>query len=379
MLGANSSAEKLSGPYLDPQAPGSKASSGMAAQTTIDDQSRLFQLAHDAILVRDAYNRITFWNRAAERVYGWTQEEALGKGYYDLIQTQFPEPVARVRARLFKENHWEGEVLQTRRDGKEITIQSRLAVQRDFEERPVAVFEINHDITQRVNAEEKLRQITARLIQSQDEERRQIARELHDSAAQTLTALGINLAIIQSGVNGCLDSKLSKVLSDTSGLARQAGDEIRNLSHLLHPPDLETVGLLAAIRWYANAFEKRHGIHVDLDAPRQLTGLSEDVKIALFRMVQESLTNVHLHSGSKTARVRVAKEAGQITLEIQDKGKGMRAGSASRAGVGLSGMRERIRQLGGRLEVDSGPGGTMVRARLPVSSPGAAKRESLRR
>ncbi|MGH9397855.1 MAG: PAS domain-containing sensor histidine kinase [Terriglobia bacterium] len=357
-----------------PAAHASGRNSASSRQGLTEEQRHLLHLlqrAHDAIIVRDVYGLITFWNRGAERMYGWTAREALGKISYDLLQSQFPEPFDTFQGKLYAENCWEGDLIHTRRDRTPIAIQSRQVVQRDDEGRPVAVLEINRDITQRRQTEEELRQMAARLVHLQDEERRRIARELHDSTAQTLSALAINLAIIQGGLNGNLDSKLSKLFSDTVALAHQAGDEIRNLSHLLHPPDLEAVGLLAAIRWHTRAFSGRGGIRVALDLPNELKGLSEDVKIALFRVLQESLTNVRRHSGSKTAKVRVAIGADHLTLEVQDQGKGIPAGNSKAGlaapGIGISGMRERIRRIGGILDIDSGPGGTTVRARVPVS------------
>ncbi len=336
------------------------------------DNHRVLELAHDAILVRNIFGEIIFWNREAERLYGWSGREALGKLSHELLQTRFAEGFDAMVDKLFEQNTWEGVLTQICRDGTQIMVESRQAVQRNHTGRPVAIIEINRDITQHARTEEKLRQMTAHLLQVQDEERRCIARDLHDSTTQTLAAVAINLANVQARLNG--NSELAKILSDTMALAQQAGDEIRNLARLLHPPVLETVGLVAAVRWYANAFAKCYDIRVTVEAHEECRECPEDVKLALFRMVQESLTNVRRHSGSKTASVRVKKEAGHITLEIQDYGKGMPLGNAGPAlpGIGISGMHERIRQLGGSLQLDSSPEGTTVRARLPVSSRAAA-------
>ncbi len=374
MPATHSGSEKLAASYVGLEDPSEIPEA--SAQDAAEEHLQLLQLTHDAVLVRDAYNRIIFWNRAAESVYGWTEVEALGKAYCDLIDTRFPESLDLVHAKLFRENHWEGQVLQRRRDGKDIVAKSRLAVKRDFDGRPAAVFEINHDITQRIKTEEKLRQAAAQILRSQDEERRRIARYLHDGVSQTLTALAINLAIIQGSLNGHSNSKLSRILSETIDLARQSGDEIRNLSHLLHPPDLEAIGLLAAIRWYLNLIEKRYGVHVALDAPHELPGLSEDVKIALFRTVQESLPNLDRPACRKTIQIRVAVEAGHIIIvEIRGGGKQARLEYEILEGCTMPGMSERIRQLGGCLRVDHGPTGTTIRVRVPASSEGAVCQE----
>lgn len=336
-----------------------------------DNPMKMLQLVYSAVHVQDVFGVITFWNREAERLYGWTQREALGRVSFDMLRTKFSEPIEAVQEQLFRQDCWEGTVSQVRRDGAEMIVESRQAVQRDERGRPVAIVAVHRDITQRTRDEQKLRQMMACLLQSQDEERRRIARELHDSTTQILSALGINLAIIQGGLNGKLDAKLSKILSDTISLACRAGDELRNISHLLHPPDLEAVGLIAAIRWYAAAFEKRHGIRTVVECGAEPAGVAEDVKIALFRMVQESLANIQRHSGSKTAKVQVNAAAGEITIKVQDQGKGMQASRESETqcgtpGIGLSGMKERICQLGGRLDVNSSSAGTAVCAVVPL-------------
>ncbi len=225
-------------------------------------------------------------------------------------------------------------------------------------------------------AEEALRRLSARLLLAQEEERRRIARELHDTTAQSLAALAINLGVVQESSPG-LKSKASKALADSFALVEKCIREIRTISYLMHPPMLEELGLRAALRWYAKGFTKRSGIRVKLEMPRKLGGVSNDVALALYRVVQESLTNIHRHSGSRTAKLRLVREPHRIILSVADQGHGMKpevvdrawgvAGSAESApGVGIPGMRERVRQLGGQMQVQSGQKGTMVTVVLPL-------------
>ena len=193
----------------------------------------------------------------------------------------------------------------------------------------------------------------------QDEERRRLARELHDSTGQKAAALG---------------PKTRKALSECFNLSEQIVREVRTLSYLLHPPMLDEVGLGSAIRWYDDGVAQRGGLQIDLNLPENIGRLPAEVETALFRIVQESLTNIHRHSGSPTVRIRIVQDTSGIALEVQDDGQGMLPGILDRGteavaglGVGIAGMRERVRQLGGRLEIDSGSQGTTVRATLPLS------------
>jgi len=162
-------------------------------------------------------------------------------------------------------------------------------------------------------------------------------------------------------------------LTESISLAEQAITEIRTLSYLLHPPLLDEAGLLSALRWYAAGFAERSGIKVDLELPEPFERLPLDTETALFRIVQESLINIHRHAGSATARIRLRRDGETLVLEIEDRGHGIPNTSHERimngggvVGVGIAGMSERIEQLGGRLEIESGDQGTSVRARLPL-------------
>jgi len=197
-----------------------------------------------------------------------------------------------------------------------------------------------------------------------------VARELHDSIGQELAALDLNLGWIQQSV-GSLDPRASGVINESFEIVKQCSQEIRDFSYLLHPPMLDEYGLASALRWYAEGFARRTRIQVTLDIPDNLPRRSRDVETALFRVVQECLTNVHRHSGSPTVSIRIVQEANRVRLEVADQGHGLNVpaapgGPVPRPGTGLAGMRERMRELGGTLEIESGSQGTTVRASLPT-------------
>ncbi len=225
-------------------------------------------------------------------------------------------------------------------------------------------------------AEEKLSHLSGRLLRSQDEERSRIARELHDSTVQSLAALVINLTRLDDATVG-LDPALRDTVSDSLALAEQCAREVRTLSYLLHPPLLDELGLGPALRQYVEGFVQRSGILVDLNLPVGLGRLPQEVATTLFRIVQEGLTNIHKHSGSPRAAIRLAQSNGELALEVRDRGRGIPPaalhgvnGSFQGLGLGVTGMRERVRQLGGSLEIQSGPDGTTVKATLPLRGSG---------
>ena len=235
--------------------------------------------------------------------------------------------------------------------------------------------ELEDRVTERTaeldTANQTLRRLSARLLQLQDEERRRIARELHDSVGQMLAALSMNLAGVRADID--LLTKTTAVLTDSEDLVREMSKEVRTISHLLHPPLLDEAGLASALRWYVDGFAQRSKIEVDLDCPNDFGRLPRIVETAAFRLVQECLTNIHRHSGSPTAKIRLRHSDHEVTVEVEDKGKGIPAdkleemASVGIPGVGITGMRERVRQLGGTLDIGSSGSGTTVRARLPVS------------
>ena len=216
----------------------------------------------------------------------------------------------------------------------------------------------------------RVRQLSWRLLRSQDEERRHIARELHDSVGQTLTALDINLELFMHEA-GSKSSEVDSKIEEIQETVQQLHREIRTTSYLLHPPLLDESGLYSAIGWYLQGLRERSGLEVQLDIPKEFGRVPRDMELVIFRLVQECLTNIHRHSESKTASIRIARESNQISLEIGDQGKGMSPArlaeiQSGRSGVGISGMRERLRQFEGTMKIESDSSGTRVFATIPL-------------
>jgi signal transduction histidine kinase len=219
---------------------------------------------------------------------------------------------------------------------------------------------------------EQLRQLSARLISLQDEERRRIARELHDSAGQYLAAIEMNLSGLKQTPH--LEESLARPISDSLDLANLCTAEIRTISYLLHPPLLDEMGLASALGWYVEGFSERSGIRVDLDYAKDFGRLPREIETVLFRVVQQGLANIHRHSGSHVAKIRMETDAESVRVEICDEGrgidpeilKGMEAGRRL-MGVGIAGMRERVRVMGGRFSIRSGREGTTIDVTLPLA------------
>lgn len=223
--------------------------------------------------------------------------------------------------------------------------------------------------TRRLQAEKanaELQHLSSRVMSVQDEERRRIARELHDGIGQYLAAIKMSCEVAaQATPRG----DAGDALRDCLGLIDRCTAEVRTLSHLLHPPLLEEMGLASAMAWYVDGFTQRSGIEVQLNRPPQGIRFARPLELALFRVLQESLTNIHRHSGSKVATVRLRTENGQAILTVEDQGKGIVSEEyPAKTGVGISGMRERVRELGGDLRLTSSPAGTRVEAILPLES-----------
>ena len=228
------------------------------------------------------------------------------------------------------------------------------------------------DITEIKRAEYEVRDLTGHLLSAQDEERRRIARELHDSTVQNLTAIALNLDRLRKSPT--LQENTRAIAEGSVALVKEIQSEIRTLSYVLHPPLLDEVGLAPALTWFVDGFSKRSGIDVRLQISPEIGRCEPDVEMAFFRIVQESLANVHRHSGSKTAEIRVSRTPAELTLAISDSGRGIidekAAGDGNQMrsmGVGIAGMRARLEQLGGKLDIRSGAGGgTTVTAILPL-------------
>jgi signal transduction histidine kinase len=231
----------------------------------------------------------------------------------------------------------------------------------------VKVFAELHRTTQQLEI------LNARVTTLQDEERRSIARELHDSVGQLLAAISMNSAFVETESHK-LSQEAAKRASENAALVAEASRQIRTISHLLHPPLLDEAGLASALHWYVEGFSERSKIDAKLNIPHAFVGLTREMELSIFRMVQECLTNIHRHAGSPTAAIRIMQDEACLRVEIEDTGKGIppekEAGlcSSTHAGVGLRGMRERLRRLGGTLQIQSNGAGTGTRviAVLPV-------------
>jgi PAS domain S-box-containing protein len=330
------------------------------------DQAMMLDLANDAIFLRTARDTISYWNEGAERLYGWTKAEALGRSPHELLRTEFPIPLASIQSR----ETWEGELRHTKRDGTRIIVASRWRTLRDRDHNAMGWLEINTDVTSRKRAEDATRRLSGRILTLQDEERRRIARGLHDSLGQYLAALKMNLDCLPNPTN-----EQSKLISDCSDIVNRSLAEIRTVSHLLHPPLLDESGLDSAARWYVDEFSRRSGITVTLNVSPERMRLPSDVEIALFRAIQEGLTNVHRHSGATSVDIRVSVSGSEVRLEIRDNGRGIPQEQLSRfaegatpTGVGLAGMRERVHELHGTLEIHCNGTGTELTVVVPASS-----------
>jgi signal transduction histidine kinase len=240
----------------------------------------------------------------------------------------------------------------------------------ELEER---VLERTHELQDRIEGQERaehaLRDLSWRLLRAQDQERRRIARELHDSTGQSLAALAMILSKMRNQAES--DPEFSEQLDESEQITRAVSDELRTTSYLLHPPLLDEMGLKAGLRWYIEGFKQRSNITVSLDMAESLELLPTDLALMIFRVVQECLTNIHRHSDSPSATICLSNSNEELTLEIRDQGKGMPADRLAAVtgpglvGVGLRGMRERVKAFGGELEIFSDGQGTMVRATIP--------------
>jgi PAS domain S-box-containing protein len=337
------------------------------------EKAALLDLANDAIFVKGLHGAISYWNQGAERLYGWSKEEAVSRLSHELLRTDFPIPLAEIESR----DYWEGELRHTRRDGVQIVVASRWTTVRDKDGKPFAWLEINTDITSRKRAEDAARSLSGRILTLQDQERRKMARGLHDSLGQYLASLKMNLDLLLTA-----DGNMEKLASECSEIVERCLTETRTVSHLLHPPLLDETGFGSAAQWYADGFAQRSGIKVNINLPPELDRLHKDVEIALFRALQEGLTNVHRHSGATAVDICVRVDTEQVHLEISDNGRGIPkkqlaqlADGNGAPSVGIAGMRERVRELRGSFEIKSDRTGTRVILAIPLLQPDSARDE----
>jgi PAS domain S-box-containing protein len=329
----------------------------------LSQKATLLDLANDAVLVRNAKGKISYWNEGAERLYGWTSAEVLGRTTFDHLRTEFPVPLSDI----LRSDRWEGELHQYKKDGSPIVVASRWTTLRDNNGKPTEWLEINTDITERKRAEEAARKLSGRILTLQDEERHRIARGLHDSLGQYLTALKINLNLIPT------NDGAAALVAECADIVEKCLSETRTISHLLHPPLLDEAGLKSALQWCVEGFAQRSGVKVNLNLPCELGRFHKDIETALFRVVQEALTNVHRHSHASEVNIRLTVDARYVGLIVDDNGRGIPDEKFNDlklhggTGVGLAGMRERVRDLGGSFGIESKTG-TSLRVSIPIAN-----------
>jgi len=354
----------------------------------------LFRLLVDnvkdyAIFVLDPEGHVLTWNEGARAIKGYSSNEIIGQHFSkfylpEAVQSGWPTRELTLAAR---EGRFADEGWRVRKDGSSFWASVIITALRDPQGSLCGFAKVTQDLTERRHWEERIQQLnrelrsriaqldqsqhlielrtlelqrlSAQLLQIQDEERRRLARDLHDELGQQL-----------SGLKMILDGK--KENKEASEIAATALSMVRNLSYLLHPPLLEEAGLRPALHWYIEGLAKRSNINISLDLkPLLFPRLPKDIEVACFRVIQESLTNVYRHSGSESAHVAIEKQADRVIARVRDYGKGCPADfvgttPAIRLGVGISGMRERVRQLGGELLVAPADPGTLVEARIPL-------------
>jgi two-component system, NarL family, sensor kinase len=355
-------------------------------QTLRRDEERwrsVFENSAIGFVLADPTGKFVEVNRAFQEFVGYTAEELRSLTYADLTHADdIPRGAqaidqlvsgAKREVQLEKRyRHKNGTYIWTRATGTMI---------RDSDGAPCYLLGLVEDVTDRKIAERELEAsvsqlhaLAGRLMREQDDERRRIAQLLHETTAQDLAALKMHLARVFRTASHLSDADRA-ALTESISLAEQSITEIRTLSYLLHPPFLDEMGLLSALRWYAAGFAERSGISVDLELPEQFERLPRDTETALFRIVQESLINIHRHAESETACIRLRRAAGTLVLEIEDWGRGIPNASLTQiasgggiVGVGIAGMSERIERLGGRLELTSSDCGTTVRVRVALEA-----------
>ena len=349
------------------------------------EQTALLELA--PVLLRDLESRIVLWTKGAEQLYGFSKAEALGRVSHDLFQTEFAQGREYVDELLRRVGHWKGELVHRNSDGKRLIVASQQIVYRDTTGQPARILEVNADITALKNAErnlreseaalsrsaEQLRALAARLQQAREEEAIRIARELHDQLGRCLTALKMDVDAIQRGLPGdaAAGNNSQAVLEKVKRMSRTLDETVqtvRRISAELRPGVLDDLGLAAAIEWQAKEFQRRSGLNCVLRLPEEDLVLTRDPATALFRIFQESLTNVARHAQATKVWVTLNEEEGAIVLEIEDDGIGISSVQlADRRSLGLLGMRERVAVFDGEIEFSGVPGqGTAVVVRMPL-------------
>jgi PAS domain S-box-containing protein len=387
----------------------------MKADKAIGLLASIVDSSDDAIISKTLDGVVTSWNAGAERLFGYTAKEATGQHISMIIPLDRHDEETSILARLRRGERIDHfDTIRLRKDGTALDVSLSISPVRDAAGKIIGASKIARDVTERKRVErelyeseqrfrtladaldtqvqfrtqelrrrndeilqqsDQLRDLSGKLMFAQDEERRRIARELHDSAGQNLALLGMSLARIEDDAKRN-PAGISKGIKDAQDLIQDLTQEIRTTSYLLHPPMLDESGLASALRWYTEGLAERSGLSIELNIPENLERFAREVELAIFRLVQECLTNIHRHSGSKTAVIRIAREVDKIYAQVQDHGKGMSQERLAEVqskgvGVGIRGMRERVRQSHGELTIDSNALGTKITAIFEARTSGA--------
>jgi PAS domain S-box-containing protein len=377
-------------------------------QVLSDDIFRVFvdSVKNCAIYTMDPRGRITSWNKGAERMKGYAAQEIIGRNYscFFTPEDQRAGKPAKFLRLAVQKGRIEEESVRVRKDGSRFWAGTVLTAIKDPRGRLLGFAKVTRDVTPRMKGHEdleranaelaaevrrrqasereversaaSLRELSLRLMQAQDEERRRIGRELHDSVGQYLSMLRMHLESLDLSPQ----RSPGQIAADVAHCVRLAEDslkEVRTVSHLLYPPTLDEMGLKSAFPWYLDGFSRRSDIQTTLEMDADFPRLPSEIEVALFRVLQEALNNVHRHSGSNKAFIRLYMHRHHVNLDVRDFGKGIPArllddSSKDSQGVGLRSMRERMRQLGGDLAVTSSKRGTEIRASVPRDVAAAA-------
>jgi PAS domain S-box-containing protein len=363
-----------------------------ALPSTAEQAKLLIEAVQDYaifMLNRDGY--IVSWNIGAERIKGYKAHEIIGKHFsvfYPQEDVAWGKPAWELEV-ASKEGRFEDENWRLRKDGSRFWANVIITAVRDASGNLIGFGKVTRDVTDKMKveralehaqrrlheSERSLRQLSVHLLRMQDQERQRIGRELHDSLGQYLSVLKMKLDSVDFSGESATNAAQNDI-SECAGLAETCIREVRTISYLLFPPFLEERGLGAAIGWFLEGFTQRSGIQTTADISPDSQRLPADLELVLYRVLQEALTNVHRHSESPTAEVRLARNAESAVLEITDHGKGLPAEVLEESqsnwtgsrGVGLRGMNERVRQVGGTFDITSNGSGTTLRVSVPVAS-----------